>query len=97
VKAVRGGQESVARLFHLVQRGHVVAVQRDAGRGEVLLEVRHRRRSRDHLDPLVALEQPRQRDLGRRRAVLRGDARHDRVRRQCRRAGGDARIMGRPL
>jgi hypothetical protein len=40
VKAVRGGQESVARLFHLVQRGHVVAVQRDAGRGEVLLEVR---------------------------------------------------------
>ena len=43
--------------------------------GDVLLEVRDRRRARDQQDPVVARQQPRQRDLGGRRAVLLGHRR----------------------
>ena len=61
----------------------VVGVELQVARREVLLEVGDRRRPRDQQDPLGAGEQPGERDLRRRRVVLRGDAGDHRVARRA--------------
>ena len=72
------------RARHAVQRGQVLVVEGDARGGHVLLQVGQRRGAGDEQDVPILVQQPRQRDLGRRRCVLRGD-------------GGDRRVLGKRL
>ena len=56
-----------ADVRHLLERGHVLVVERDVAGGHVLLQMRDRGRPRDQQHPVVVGQQPCERDLRRQR------------------------------
>src|SRR4051794_11681815 len=92
-RLVVGGGHGVADLLHLFERGHVLVVEADGRRAEVLFEMRDRRGPRDQQDVRVAMQEPRERDLRGGRAALRGDLLDVRVRRDRARAARERRAQ----
>jgi len=74
-----------------IEGGEVGGIELELARGHVLLEVRDRARARYQEHPVVAGEQPRERDLARRGPVLVGDLDDGRVTRQARLPAGEGR------